>query len=67
LSQNFYLSATEFGYGAFITGAINDAIAERAFGLDGIATGALAVCGLGKRAAELKMVELDPLGKAVRR
>ena len=66
LSQNFYLSATEFGYGAFITGAINDDVAERAFELDGISTGALAVCGLGRRAMELKTVELDPLGKAVR-
>jgi putative peptide maturation dehydrogenase len=66
LSQNFYLSATEFGYGAFITGAINDDVAERAFELDGISVGALAVCGLGRRAAELKTVELDPLGKAVR-
>jgi len=66
LSQNFYLSATEFDYGAFITGAINDDVAERAFELDGISAGALAVCGLGRRAAEMKTVELDPLGKAVR-
>lgn len=66
LSQNFYLSATEFGYGAFVTGAINDDVAERAFELDGISVGALAVCGLGRRAAEIKTVELDPLGKAVR-
>ena len=66
LSQNFYLSATEYGYGAFITGAINDDIAERAFELDGISIGALAVCGLGRRAAETKTVELDPLGRAVR-
>jgi len=66
LSQNFYLSATEFGYGAFITGAINDDVAERAFELDGISIGALAVCGLGRRADEIKTVELDPLGKAVR-
>ena len=66
LSQNFYLSATEFGYGAFITGAINDDVAERAFELDGIEIGALAVCGLGRRAIELTTIELDPLGKAVR-
>jgi putative peptide maturation dehydrogenase len=66
LSQNFYFSATEYGYGAFITGAINDDVAERAFELDGILIGALAVCGLGRRASELKTVELDPLGKAVR-
>jgi putative peptide maturation dehydrogenase len=65
LSQNFYLSATEFGYGAFITGAINDDVAERACELDGISTGALAVCGLGRRSADIITVELDPLGKAV--
>ena len=66
LSQNFYLSATERGYGAFVTAAINDACAERAFELDGITSGAVAVCGFGKRAAEGENVELDPLGKAVR-
>jgi len=66
LSQNFYLSATESGYGAFVTGAINDRCAERLFELDGIGIGAIAVCGLGKRAAEQVNVEFDPLGKAVR-
>jgi len=66
LSQNLYLSATELGYGAFITGAINDKCAERLFGLDGISTGAIAVCGFGKRAATGDNVEFDPLGKAVR-
>lgn len=66
LSQNLYLSATELGYGAFITGAINDRCAERLFELDGITTGAVAVCGFGKRAAETVNVEFDPLGKAVR-
>jgi putative peptide maturation dehydrogenase len=66
LSQNLYLSATELGYGAYITGAINDRCAERLFELDGMRTGAVAVCGFGKRAAELVDVEFDPLGKAVR-
>jgi putative peptide maturation dehydrogenase len=66
LSQNFYLSATDLGYGAFVTAAINDACAERAFGLDGVRTGPIAVCGFGKRAAQGDNVELDPLGKAVR-
>jgi putative peptide maturation dehydrogenase len=66
LSQNLYLSATELGYGAFITAAINDACAEKLFGLDGIGTGAVAVCGFGKRAAEGANTEFDPLGKAVR-
>lgn len=66
LSQNLYLSATERGYGAFITGAINDECAERFFEFDGLATGAIAVCGFGRRARELVTTELDPLGKAVR-
>ena len=66
LSQNLYLSATELGYGAFVTGAINDRCAERLFELDGMATGAIAVCGFGKRAAQGSHVEFDPLGKAVR-
>jgi putative peptide maturation dehydrogenase len=66
LSQNFYLSATDLGYGAFVTAAINDACAERAFELDGIRRGAVAVCGFGKRAAQGDHVEFDPLGKAVR-
>ena len=66
LSQNLYLSATELGYGAFITAAINDACAERLFGLDGITTGAIAVCGFGKRAPSGDNIEFDPLGKAVR-
>ena len=39
LSQNLYLSATELGYGAFITGAINDECAERLFELDAMQTG----------------------------
>lgn len=66
LSQNLYLSATELGYGAFVTGAINDDCAERLFELDGLSTGAIAVCGFGRRARKLVTVEFDPLGKAVR-
>ena len=66
LSQNLYLSATEKGYGAFITGAINDDCAERLFGLDGISTGPIAVCGFGQRGPVADVVEMDPLGKAVR-
>jgi putative peptide maturation dehydrogenase len=66
LSQNLYLSATELGYGAFVTGAINDECAERLFGLDGLSVGAIAVCGFGRRANQIVTTELDPLGKAVR-
>ncbi|HMB57784.1 MAG TPA: putative peptide maturation dehydrogenase [Arenimonas sp.] len=66
LSQNLYLSATEFGYGAFVTGAINDDCAERLFELDGLSTAAVAVSGFGRRATEIIATEFDPLGKAVR-
>ena len=64
LSQNIYLSAAERGYGAFITGAINDECAERLFELDGLATGAVAVCGYGIRSETVSVAELDPLGKS---
>jgi len=66
LSQTLYLSATELGYGAFITGAINDHFAERLCSLDGITHGAIAVSGFGKRAADGANVEFDPLGKVAR-
>lgn len=66
LSQNLYLSATELGYGAFITGAINDDCAERLFELDGFSTGAIAACGFGRRASSLDTIEFDPLGKVTR-
>jgi putative peptide maturation dehydrogenase len=42
LSQTFALSAAEQGYGAFVTGAINDAVAEDLFSLDGLLEGAVA-------------------------
>lgn len=66
LSQSLYLSATESGYGAFVTGAINDECAERIFGLDGLSTGAIAVCGFGRRAKNPSATEFDPLGMVVR-
>lgn len=66
LSQNLYITATELGYGAFVTGAINDECAERLFEIDGLATGAIAVCGFGRRVAPAVTVEFDPLGVAVR-
>jgi len=66
LSQNLYISATELGYGAFVTGAINDECAERLFEFDGLATGAIAVCGFGLRATEVVTTEFDPLGKVTR-
>lgn len=61
LSQTLYLSATEAGLGAFITAAINEVEIERAFGLDPLEEGPLAVCGFGWRGAERETVEFDPL------
>ena len=63
LSQNLYLSATEAGLGAFITGAINEVFLEQAFGLDPICEGALALCGFGWRADEMVTTEFDPAGQ----
>ena len=60
LSQTLYLSATEAGLGAFITGAINEVQIEQAFGLDPIHQGALAICGFGWRAQTMETAELDP-------
>lgn len=63
LSQTLYLSATEAGLGAFITGAINEVQIEQAFGLDPVHQGALAICGFGWRAQAMETAELDPNGE----
>lgn len=60
LSQTLYLSATEAGLGAFITGAINEKELEQAFGIDPISQGALAICGFGWRGGRMDTAELDP-------
>ena len=62
LSQTLYLAATEAGLGAFITGAINEVELEKAFGLDHVHQGALAVCGFGWRGEVMETAELDPAG-----
>ena len=62
LSQTLYLAATDAGLGAFITAAINEVDLERAFGLDPLAQGALAMCGFGWRSAAREHPELDPGG-----
>lgn len=66
LSQTLYLSATERGLGAFLTAAINDACAERLFGLDGLDVGPVAVGGFGPRADLRPVRELDPRALAPR-
>jgi len=63
ISQTLYLSATDLGLGAFITGAINEKFLERAFGLDPTTQGALAICGFGWRANVMTTAELDPASK----
>lgn len=63
LSQNLYLSATDLGLGAFVTGAINEIEIEQALGLDPLREGVIAVCGFGARASEYRDDEFDPLGK----
>lgn len=63
LSQTLYLSATEAGLGAFITGAINEKRIEQVFGIDPLSQGALALCGFGWRAAVMETAELDPAGE----
>ncbi len=60
LSQTLYISATEFGLGAFITAAINEADIEQAFGLDPLLESPLAICGFGMRGAECATFEFDP-------
>lgn len=66
LSQTLYLSATEAGLGAFITGAINEVALEEALGLDPMRSGVLAVCGFGWRGEEMVTMELDPAGEVWR-
>jgi len=63
LSQTLYLSATEFGLGAFITAAINEVDIERALGLDPLQESPLAVLGFGHRAAACATFEFDPARK----
>lgn len=63
LSQTMYLSATDLGLGAFITGAINERCLEPVLQLDPVQQGALAMCGFGWRAASMETAELDPAGE----
>ena len=60
LSQTLYISATEFGLGAFITAAMNEIDIEKAFGIDGVVEGPIAVVGFGHRAPECETFEFDP-------
>lgn len=62
LSQLLYLSATDLGLGAFVTGAINEGCLERAFQLEPVTQGTLAICGFGWRASRMVTTEFDPAG-----
>ena len=64
LSQTLQLCATREGLGSFVTAAINEVDIERAFGLQGLVDGPLAVCGVGPRAASMETYELDPNRRA---
>ncbi len=61
LSQTLQISATEFGLGAFVTSAINEADIERALQLEPMREGPLAICGFGWRAETCERMEFDPL------
>lgn len=63
LSQTLYLSATELELGAFVTSAINEVDIERAFGLDPLHEGPVAVCGFGWRSERMRTAEFDPAGE----
>lgn len=60
LSQAQYLVATELGLAAFITAAVNEGEIERAFDLDPMREGVLAVTGFGYRGADMVDLEFDP-------
>lgn len=63
LSQSLQIAATARGLGSFVTAAINEVDIERALGLAGFEESPMAVCGVGIRADEMAMSELDPNGK----
>lgn len=50
LGQAFYLAATEAGFGAFFTAAVNDADIDAELGLDGVEEGCVALVGCGRPA-----------------
>ncbi|QBB69008.1 putative peptide maturation dehydrogenase [Pseudolysobacter antarcticus] len=60
LSQTLYISATEFGLGAFITAAMNEVDVEQALGLDPLLESPVAICGFGIRSSEFATIEFDP-------
>lgn len=60
ISQAIYTSATAAGLASFVTAAINEEEVDRALGVDGAGQGAVAICGVGWRAAEQVTAEFDP-------
>jgi len=62
VSQLLYLAATEMGWGAFVTSAINDRNLENLLGLDPLREGTIAVTGFGERATRRSFLEFDQVG-----
>jgi putative peptide maturation dehydrogenase len=56
LSQTFYLLCTELGLGPWITAALDEAVLERALGVEPLDEGIIAVVGCGRPAADGKDV-----------
>jgi len=56
-------AAVSFGNAALALLIAVLAVVERAFGLDHLHQGVLAICGFGYRASHMTTVELDPAGE----
>ena len=65
VGQTFYLSATEAGFGAFFTAAVNDADIDAELGLDGVEEGCVAVVGCGVPAREGTALRLSSYASPV--
>lgn len=63
ISQAIYTEATANGLGAFVTAAINESEVENLLGLEPMADGPVAVCGVGWRSAQMETSEMDPAGR----
>lgn len=63
LSQQWMLSATELGLGAYVTAAINEIDLEVRLGLDGLESSPVMMCGLGWRGRTQTTSEFDPLAR----
>jgi SagB-type dehydrogenase family enzyme len=61
LSQTFYLLCTELGLGPWVTSVLDEAVLERALGVEPLEEGLIAVCGCGRpKTVEEEDGPLDP-------